>query len=165
MSRPALCFVDATILSALIEPDPSSDRALRWLRHLPNSWITSELSVALCLSRLERRGLSLQHQQACLQALELLLRHGVGIRPLSLQSLELRKSPGRRSARSRPLTPLQALQLHTALHWRCGALISNEPRLVAAAQRSGLVAYSLGPPTAAAPGRWETGRRRSPIQP
>ena len=159
MTRPRLCFVDATILSALIEPDPSSDRALRWFLHVPNSWITSELSVALCLSRLERRGLNLRHQQACLHALLLLLRHGVGIRDLSLQE------PQQQPAHAQTLTPLQALQLHTALHWRCGALISNESQLVTAAQRSGLVAYSLGPPTTAEPGRWETGRRRSPIQP
>jgi predicted nucleic acid-binding protein len=165
MSRPALCFVDATILSALIAPAPSSDRALRCLLHVQDSWITSEISVALCLSGLQRRGLRLQHQQACLDALVLLLRHGVGMRPLPLQALQLKAPPSRVNVRPRPLAPLQALQLHTALHWRCRALISNDRALVAAARASGLVSYSLEPPPAAAHSRWETGRRRSPTQP
>jgi len=138
MSRPELCFVDATILSALIAPEPASDRVLRWLRHVESSWITSEISVALCLTNLERRGLSLTQQRACMTRLLLVLRHGVGLRPLPIQALGRPTGKG-----SVQLAPPLALQLRTALHWRCRTLISNDQSLVEASCHAGLTAFSL----------------------
>lgn len=135
MNRPELSFVDATILTALVTPEPASDRVLRTLRYGACSWITSEISVAVCLANLERRGLALHRQQACLDSLLLVLRHGIGLRPLPLQAL--------RPQHPLPLPPLALLQLQTALHWRCSSLISNDPALVEAASRAGLGAFSL----------------------
>ena len=143
MIRPELSFVDATILTALITPEPASDRALRALRYGACSWITSEISVAHCLSTLEGRGLALEGQQACLDRLLLVLRHGIGLRPLPLQAL--------RPQHPQPLPPLALLQLQTALHWRCSSLISNDPALVEAAKRAGLGAFSLMDPAPAHP--------------
>ena len=135
MNRPELSFVDATILTALVTPEPASDRVLRTLRYGACSWITSEISVAVCLANLERRGLALHRQQSCLDSLLLVLRHGIGLRPLPLQAL--------RPQHPQPLPPLALLQLQTALHWRCSSLISNDPALVEAASRAGLGAFSL----------------------
>ena len=106
MNRPELSFVDATILTALVTPEPASDRVLRTLRYGACSWITSEISVAVCLANLERRGLALHRQQACLDSLLLVLRHGIGLRPLPLQAL--------RPQHPQPLPPLALLQLQTA---------------------------------------------------
>jgi len=140
MTRPHLWFVDATILSALITPEPASEQLLRWLSYGYCNWITSEISVSLTLATLERRGLSLQQQQACLERLLLVLHHGIGLRPLPLQALQPERlfRPQRHQ-----LSPLLALQLHTALHWRCATVVSEEPALVACARQEGLHAMSL----------------------
>jgi hypothetical protein len=138
MSRPELWFVDATILSALIDYEPTSDDALRCLRFVESSWITSEISVALCLANLERRGLPLSQQWACMTRLLLVLRHGVGLRPLPIGTSLMPTGNG-----IGRLAPPVALQLQTALHWRCRTLVSNDRALVEASRQAGLVAYSL----------------------
>lgn len=138
MSRPELCFVDATILSALITPGPASDQALRWLSAELGSWITSELSVALCLANLAGQGLSLSQQHVGMKRLLLVLRHGVGLRPLPVPLWQAPSGPG-----GGPLAPLQLLQLQAALHGRCGWLMSNDPAMVEAARLAGLPAFGL----------------------
>lgn len=138
MSRPELCFVDATILGALITPGPTSNQALRWLRAGEDSWITSEISMALCLANLTAQGISLTQQQACMDRLLLLLRHGVGLRPLPIQALGPPTDP-----QADRLPPLQLLQLQAALHGRCGCLMSNDSALVTASRRAGLPAFGL----------------------
>ena len=138
MSRPELCFVDATILGALITPGSTSDKALRWLRAGQDSWITSEISMALCLANLTAQGISPTEQQACMDRLLLVLRHGIGLRPLPIQSL----GPPQ-GLQAHRLPPLQLLQLQAALHGRCGCLMSNDSALVTASRRAGLPAFGL----------------------
>ena len=141
MSRPALTYVDSTILIALISSGPTGDAVRRWFRLTPDAWISSEIALTRAIQTLSsapiRRPAGSQPRPEHSHTMGLLsaLHAGVAIRPLPLRLL-----------------------------WRCRCLISNRAVLRQAAEAVGLSSLGIRAPTAGAAtvGDWP---RRSPIPP
>ena len=157
MSRPALVYVDSTILLALISHGPTADAVRRWFQLTPDAWISSEIALTRML-------LALQNNVDGMGVLRA-LHTGVAIRPLPLRLLSRPPLTQGQPARAPGgLAMADALELAAARIWCCRYLISNHAALRQAAETAGVSSLGIGAPPAATAtvGDWP---RRSPILP
>ena len=155
MSRPSLCYVDSTILVALVGSGPTSDAVRRWFVQSHDAWVSSEMALTRALQILESNQRKGEPQGLSLPAVLMAFHTGVAIRSLPL-------GPLRHQPTHPWLSILDALELEAARIWRCPCLISHSPRLLEAARVAGLTSLSIGAKQPATVGDWP---RRSPIPP
>ena len=141
MSRPALVYVDSTILLALISHSPTGDAVRRWFQLTPDAWISSEIALTRML-------LALQINVDGMGVLRA-LNTGVAIRPLPLRLLSRSPLTQQQPARAAEgLAMADALELAAARIWRCRYLISNREALRQAAEAAGVSSLGIGAPPA-----------------